>query len=96
MIYFDFDQFSKFKEQNPEFLEWLDNPENQIEELLRESTQSKEPKIEWEDFVEYHEEAMAFIERTETAMHEVYELLSGQDDVGSMNSKAVSNQKIRG
>jgi len=29
-LYFDFEQFREFKETNPEFLDWLEQPENYI------------------------------------------------------------------
>ena len=77
-IYFDLEQFSKFKQLNPEFLEWLDNPSDQIIEFMKGQTNYREPKVEWDDFVEYHEEAMAFMESTEAAMQEIYEMLSSK------------------
>ena len=43
---------------------------------------------------------MAFIEDTEIAMHEVYELLSGKDaddaeEIASISSKALSNRNAK-
>ena len=39
-IYFDFDDFVKFKKEYPEFLDWLDSPEDHINELLKADAES--------------------------------------------------------
>ena len=55
-------------------------------------THGKDPKVEWEDFLQYHEEAMAFIEHTEQAMQEVCDLLQGKESVkqGEANNKEIT------
>ena len=63
-IYFDYADFRKFKSDFPEFLEWLDNPEQHINSLLKADAETNKPKIDWNTFRDYHNDVMAFIEMT--------------------------------
>ena len=75
-IYFDFDDFVKFKKEYPEFLEWLDSPEDHINELLKADAESNQGKVEWKTFQEYHNDVMAFIEMTEAQVTSLKSLLT--------------------
>ena len=60
-IYFDLQDFKKFKKDYPEFLEWLDSPEEHINEMLKADALENHNQIEWDIFNDYHNDVMAFI-----------------------------------
>ncbi len=37
-LYFDFKDFMTFKKENPEFLDWLDHPDENINEILKDQS----------------------------------------------------------
>lgn len=60
-------------------MEWLDSPEDHINELLKANTESKKPKVEWDTFADYHNDVMSFIDMTQAQVQSLCSLLAGQD-----------------
>lgn len=52
-IYFDFEDYKRFKAEYPEYLEFFDHPKN-INEYLKVLSETKKPKVDWATFEEYH------------------------------------------
>lgn len=72
-LYFDFDDFSTFKTENPEFLDWLDHPEDNINEMLKAQSSVDKPKIDWDTFEFYHNEVITFIDFTQEKLLAIQE-----------------------
>ena len=88
-IYFDFSDFQKFKKEYPEFLEWLDSPEAHINELLKADAETTKPKVDWDTFVDYHNDVMAFIEITENQVSGLMSMIN--NDKANENSNHEDN-----
>ena len=72
-IYFDFEDYKLFKEKYPDFLEFFDHPEKNINEYLKMLAETNKPKIDWGTFEEYHHEVMSFIEMTQEQLRSLTE-----------------------
>lgn len=64
IIYFDFEDYKRFKSEYPDYLEFFDHPVKNINEYLKVLSQTSRPKIDWATFAEYHREVMAYVEWT--------------------------------
>jgi len=52
---------------------------------------SDRPKIDWEDFEEYHDETMAFIETTQERIEDLLDILLGRNlDASARQSESLS------